>query len=113
MIYTAPEAPGLPPELVTEEAALTYLEELAVKAADARLACNVIIPDARSSLALEQKRRFEAFLVRYGHALGACDLLLRCRKISPIAYNSFIQRIRLLMLSSMASAGLNTRGRRR
>lgn len=101
-----PEVPERPPSIETTEGALRYVEELIERVETTRAACDVAVPSLDGRTAVEQQRRFAAFLIRHGHALGVIDAFLRAKLIGPVAYNQLVDRVRYTILPTMVgSAG--------
>ena len=76
-------------------------EELITKLEEARTNCDVSIASVVGGGALLQQRSFTAFLVRHGHALGVCDGFLRAQLLTPVAYNTFVMRVRATSAPSL------------
>ena len=89
--------PELPPPIETEEQALQWLEELTHGVEGARAACDLALPSEGGVSARLQQRAYHVFCVKHGSALGALGALLRCRKISPVAYETIRARLMALL----------------
>ena len=98
------ERPSAPPRIETEEAVVTYLEEIVARVESSRMNCDVAPQSTAPFGALVQQREFTAYLVRHGHALGVCDGFLRAGLLSPVAYNAFVQRVRATGLTTLTGA---------
>ncbi len=80
-------------EIRTPEQARNWVLELVDVVKEARLNCNVVIPDDKQATARRQQAAFRQFLVKHGLALGALVTLHRTGKIGDVMYNELNDQV--------------------
>ena len=75
------------------DAALALLE----RAREARLKCDILIPNPSEALVTTQQKNFQKFLILYGSTLGALGALHRASLISDEAYTEIRKATTQLM----------------
>jgi len=95
-----------PPPINSYDDALKWAEQVVLDCEAARASCDVPVPAMKSTSVTELRRRESAYLLRHGTALGTLVALLRCRQISEVAYNTFVERTRATLTGSVVGLGL-------
>jgi hypothetical protein len=94
----------LPPPIETEEQALRWAEQMVSDCEVARAACDVPLLTNAKGTADALRKRERVYLMKHGAALGAIGALLRCQKISPVAYNTLAARVRMTLIGTVTGS---------
>lgn len=79
--------------LTSEDQCKNWLLELVGETINARIACNILIPDPNEQLVVTQRKNYNRFMLLHGCCLGVLITLFKCDKIATMCYTELHKEI--------------------